>query len=166
MGLTAKHTDYKASLELTLSLSPIASLPIKQITDPAHHQDDHYQSQPCSRYTHTVSFPILWNLSMRSVHHCLYASSIDHSIHCRFYSVRCINSKHQLEFGNGTNSETHWTIRQFRTCCNTLTQSPLQLHYTTVATDGYHDHWFCCYWPLYPLLSSAIHYLPKTLQYQ
>ena len=81
------------------------------ITDPAHHQDDHYQSQPCSRYTHTVSFPILWNLSMRSVHHCLYASSIDHSIHCRFYSVRCINSKHQLEFGNGTNSETHWTIR-------------------------------------------------------
>ena len=62
---------------------------------------------------------------MRSVHHCLYATAlITRSI--ADSNVRCINSKRQLEFGNGTSCETHWTIRySLSHVANTLTQSPL-----------------------------------------
>ena len=66
---------------------------------------------------------------MRSVHHCLYATAlITRSI--ADSNVRCINSKRQLEFGNGTSCETHWTIRySLSHVANTLTQGlyPLQM---------------------------------------
>ena len=136
---------------------------------------------------------------MRSVHHCLYATAlITRSI--ADSNVRCINSKRQLEFGNGTSCETHWTIRySLSHVANTLTQSPLPttaslLPTLKLSTDGnlqlvatdpllvatllvvypllLSTPYYCStlYW-LYPLLALpstalAIHYLPKTLQYQ
>ena len=141
---------------------------------------------------------------MRSVHHCLYATAlITRSI--ADSNVRCINSKRQLEFGNGTSCETHWTIRySLSHVANTLTQSPLPTTASllptlklflpmatcsgSVATGSTLYYWLypllalpsttgstpyywlypllaLLYW-LYPLLALAIHYLPKTLQYQ
>ena len=103
---------------------------------------------------------------MRSVHHCLYATAlITRSI--ADSNVRCINSKRQLEFGNGTSCETHWTIRySLSHVANTLTQSPLpttasllptlKLFLPMATCSGSVATGSTLYW-LYPLLA-----LPST----